>query len=71
MCVAPRGVPDAVAQKLNMQFNKALASAAVRQRFATLGAEPVPLSTADFGKLIVNEEKKWSGVIKGAGIRVE
>jgi tripartite-type tricarboxylate transporter receptor subunit TctC len=69
--VAPKGVPDAVVQKLNMQFNKALGSAALRQRFATLGAEPVPLSTADFGKLIVNEEKKWSGVIKGAGIRVE
>ena len=69
--VAPKGIPDAVAQTLNMQFNKALGSAAVRQRFATLGAEPVFSSTADFGKLIVSEEKKWTAVIKGANIRAE
>jgi tripartite-type tricarboxylate transporter receptor subunit TctC len=69
--VAPKGVPDAVAQKLNMQFNKALASPALRQRFATLGAEPVLISTSDFGKMIVAEEKKWTAVIKGANIRAE
>ena len=69
--VAPKGIPDAVAQKLNMQFNKALGSPAVRQRFATLGAEPVFSTTADFGKLIVSEEKKWTGIIKGANIRAE
>ena len=69
--VAPRGIPDAVAQKLNMQFNKALASPAVRQRFVTLGAEPVLSTTADFGKLIVAEEKKWTGVIRAANIRAE
>jgi tripartite-type tricarboxylate transporter receptor subunit TctC len=69
--VAPKGVPPAIAQKLNMQFNKALASPAVRQRFASLGAEPVLSSIPDFGKLITSEEKKWTGVIKGANIRAE
>jgi tripartite-type tricarboxylate transporter receptor subunit TctC len=69
--VAPKGTPDTVVQKLNAQFNKALATAALRQRFATLGAEPVISSTADFGRLIVNEEKKWTGVIRGANIRAE
>lgn len=69
--VAPKGTPDAVVQKLNAQFNKALATAALRQRFATLGAEPVISSTADFGRLIVNEEKKWTSVIRGANIRAE
>ena len=69
--VAPKGIPDAVAQKLNMQFNKALASPAVRQRFVSLGAEPVLSTTADFGKFIVAEEKKWTGVIRAANIRAE
>ena len=69
--VAPKGVPEAIAQKLNMQFNKALAAPAVRQRFAALGAEPVFSTTADFGKFIVTEEKKWTAVIKGADIRAE
>ena len=69
--VAPKGIPDAIAQKLNMQFNKALASPAVRQRFVTLGAEPVLSTTVDFGKLIVAEEKKWTSVIRAAHIRAE
>ena len=69
--IAPKGIPDAVAQKLNMQFNKALASPAVRQRFAALGAEPVVSTTANFGQLIVAEEKKWTGVIRAAHIRAE
>ena len=69
--VAPRGVPDAIVQKLNMQFNKALSAPALRQRFAALGAEPVLSTTADFGRLMVAEEKKWTGVIKSANIRAE
>ena len=54
-----------------MQFNKALASPVVRQRFVSLGAEPVLSTTADFGKFIVAEEKKWTGVIRAANIRAE
>lgn len=69
--VAPKGVPEAIVQKLNMQFNKALSAPAVRQRFAVLGAEPVFSTTADFGKFIVTEEKRWTKVIKDANIRAE
>ncbi len=69
--VAPKGIPDAIAQKLNFQFNKALGSSAVRQRFAALGAEPVFITTTDFGKLMAVEEKKWTSVINGANIRAE
>ena len=68
--VAPKGVPAAVAQKLNAEVNKALTSAAVRERFAALGAEPSTSSTEDFGKLIQAEEKRWTRVVQGANIRV-
>ena len=69
--VAPKGTPDAVLQKLNMEVNKALASPSVRQRYATLGAEPVRSTTEEFGKLWVAEEKKWTSVVKSANIRAE
>ena len=69
--VAPKGTPDAVLQKLNMEINKALASPAVRQRYLTLGAEPVASTLDGFGKLWVAEEKKWTSVIKSANIRTE
>ena len=69
--VAPKGTPNAVLQKLNTEVNMALASPAVRQRYATLGAEPTQSTVEEFGKLINAEEKKWTSVVKSANIRAE
>lgn len=69
--VAPKGTPDAVAQKLNAEIAKALASPAVRQRYAALGAEPTAISTEEFNRLWVAEEKKWTSVIRNAKITVQ
>ena len=69
--VAPRGTPDAVAQRLNAEVARALASPAVRQRYATLGAEPWSLSVEEFERLWVSEEKKWTRVIGNAKITVQ
>ena len=43
--------------------------AEARARFADLGGTPIPMTPADFGKLIVDETEKWSKVIKFAGIK--
>lgn len=69
--LAPVGTPDAVVRKLNQEVNKALASAAVRERFASLGAEPAISTSADLGKLITAEERKWTGVIKQSNTKVD
>ena len=69
--VAPKGTPMPVLQKLNEELNKALASPALRQRYAVLGAEPTQIGVEDFGKLITSEEKKWGAVIKNANIQVQ
>ena len=42
-----------------------------RARLAELGAMPMIVSPADFGKLIVNETEKWGKVVKFAGIKPE
>jgi tripartite-type tricarboxylate transporter receptor subunit TctC len=69
--VAPKGTPQAVLQRLNVEVNKALANPAVRARFEKLGAEPVPSTLEGFGKMWISEEKKWTGVIRNANIRSE
>ena len=69
--VAPKGTPPAILQKLNAEVNKALASPAVRQRYAALGAEPTQSTVEDFGKYIISEEKKWTSAVKNANIRIE
>ena len=69
--VAPKGTPADVVQKLNAEVNKALASPALRQRYAQLGAEPASLSVPEFRKLWVAEEKKWTAVVRSANIRAD
>jgi hypothetical protein len=43
----------------------------VKARLADLGSTPMPLSPADFGKLIANDTEKWGKVIRAANIKVQ
>jgi len=43
----------------------------MKARFADLGAEPMPLGPAEFGKLIADETEKWAKVIRTANITVD
>ena len=69
--VAPTGTPDAIVRKLNAEINKVLSMPSVRERYASLGAEPTALSPEELGRLIRAEEKKWATVVKQANIRVD
>ena len=64
--VAPKGTPAEAIDKLNAAINASLADAAIKARFADLGATPLPMSSAEFGKLIADETEKWAKVIKFA-----
>jgi tripartite-type tricarboxylate transporter receptor subunit TctC len=66
---APKNTPPDIISKLNKEVNAALADPKMKARFAGLGAEPMPMTPADFGKLITEEIEKWAKVIKFAGIK--
>ncbi len=66
---APKDTPPEIIARLNTELNAALADPKMKARIADLGGEPMPLSTAEFGKLIANETEKWGKVIKFAGIK--
>ena len=67
--MAPKGTPPEIVNKLNTELNAALADPKIQKRLGDLGGIPMPLSPADFGKLIVNEMQKWDKVIKFANIK--
>ena len=69
--VGPAGIPRAVVMKLNAEINRALVSAAVRERFAAIGAEPAPGSPEQFRELIRREDVKWREVVKRSGARID
>jgi len=49
--------------------NTVLAEPRIKTRFAELGGTPMPLSPADFGKLVAVNTEKWAKVVKFAGIK--
>lgn len=69
--LAPAGTPPAIVQQLNRDANAVLANPAVQQKLTGLGLQPVSGSSEAFGSFIQSEVKKWSGVIKSAGITLE
>jgi tripartite-type tricarboxylate transporter receptor subunit TctC len=68
---APNKVPAEIVERLSRELTKALAAPALKQRFGELGAEPAPLDTAAFRKLLADEGKTLSTLIKDRKIVVE
>ena len=54
---APKGTPPQVVEKLNRAVNAVLANPKLVARFRELGGEPMPMTPAEFGKLITDENR--------------
>ncbi|SPK75845.1 conserved exported protein of unknown function (plasmid) [Cupriavidus taiwanensis] len=69
--VAPQGTPDAVVRKLAGAAARATADPATVRRLAELGMELAPQPAAAFDRFLDAETKKWTGVLKTAGITAQ
>jgi tripartite-type tricarboxylate transporter receptor subunit TctC len=67
---APKATPGEVIAKLNAAINAGLNDPSLKAKFAELGSETVPLSPAEYGRVVVAETEKWSNVIHTAGIKI-
>jgi tripartite-type tricarboxylate transporter receptor subunit TctC len=68
---APKNTPGEIIDRLNQEINAGLADAKIKAQLANLGAVPMPMTSAEFGKLIADETEKWAKVIRAANIKVE
>lgn len=66
--MARAGTPDPVVAQLNEAFNKALATPAVRDRLAVLGATPGGGTAQDYQRTVERDVETWGRVIRDAGI---
>jgi tripartite-type tricarboxylate transporter receptor subunit TctC len=69
--LAPARMPRDVVQKLNIALGQVLAQAAVKERFAAVGAEVQPSSSDELAAWIRDDLAVWVNVVKQAGIKVE
>jgi tripartite-type tricarboxylate transporter receptor subunit TctC len=68
---APKGTPAEIVDRLSKEISAGLANPKLKARLADLGDAPMPMTPAEFGKLVAEETEKWGNVVKFAGIKLE
>jgi tripartite-type tricarboxylate transporter receptor subunit TctC len=68
---APAGTPREVVERLQREVVASLNSPDLRERFQTLGAEPVGNTPAEFVERIRRDAARWSEVIKAANVKAQ
>jgi len=66
---APARTPPAILARLNQEVQAALGSPEVKERFAKLGADPLPRSVEGFRNFLAQEFKVSEQIVKAAGIK--
>jgi tripartite-type tricarboxylate transporter receptor subunit TctC len=67
---APAKTPADIRAKLHAEIAKALQNPATREKLLGLGADPMPLNSAQFETLVRNEIETNTKLVKAAGIKV-
>ena len=69
--IAPAGTPREIIDKLNAATQKVIAQAAIREKFAGIGAEATGGTPEQFGAYIRDDLAKWTRIVKDANVKVD
>jgi tripartite-type tricarboxylate transporter receptor subunit TctC len=65
----PKGMPVEAIDRLYKEVGAGLADARMKVRFAELGGAPMPMTPAEFSRLIADETEKWAKVIRRGNLK--
>ena len=69
--LAPAGTPADIVARVQQETAKALGSATMKERLLAQGAIPSGNTSTEFARFIEAETKKWAGVVKTSGAKVD
>jgi tripartite-type tricarboxylate transporter receptor subunit TctC len=69
--LAPAGTPAPIISKLNAELAKTVVAEDVKKIYATIGAEAVTNSPAEFRAMMESDIKKYGVLVKASGARVD
>ncbi len=69
--LAPAGTPPDIVNRIQQETAKALNGAAVKEKMMAQGAIPGGNTPQEFSKMIDDESRKWSAVVKASGAKVD
>jgi len=68
---APKGTPREAIDYVRNEVVKALAAPDVKERLAAQGAEPSGITPEEFARILREDTKRWTEVIRAANIKAE
>jgi len=69
--MAPAGTPRPVVDRLNAALTRVMGRPDVKQAWNEQGAEPMPMTPAEFEKYLVGDIAKWARIVKFSGAKAE
>ncbi len=67
--LAPTGTSKDIIAKLSSELVKVMASPAIKERFSSLGMEPLTSDPEQFAAFIMSENTKWAKVVQQSGAK--
>jgi len=67
----PAGMPPELVDRISKDVQRALGSAEIKERLASLGAEPMPMTPAEFRAFTRNDFEVSAKIVKAAGIKAQ
>jgi len=69
--IGPAGIARPIVDKLNAAINRAINSAAFKERFAAIGDEPAGGTPEEFAAVIAKDSAKWREVVLRSGAKFD
>ena len=69
--LAPAGTPKEIVERLGVELRKLVDLPEVQKQIHNEGGDPLTSTPAEYAADIDKEEKKWSGLVKKLGLKVE
>jgi len=69
--IAPAGLPRPILDKLNAAINRAISTAAFKERFGAIGDEPAGGTPEEFAATIARDSAKWADVVRRSGAKLD
>ena len=68
---APAGTPSEIVTRLNLEINRILALPNVRSQITAIGAEPTPLTPAQFAAQMRDDSRRYAAIVKERNIQAD
>ncbi len=69
--VAPKGTPNEIVQKLNLEIGRALKDPEFSRQISTMGIDPLGSTPDEFAAFLRKEIPRWKQIVQDAEVKVE